>query len=205
MQYRAHERRCAVDIAAWHLPISDEEAIQVLLEIGFRILQIDVAALATSFIGHATYRRGARLSEAPAFFDCSGFTKWLYAQRGIWLPRRSAHQFSAGERIPETDFRPGDLIFTNGGVCPPVGPAASRVSHVGIVGLEEDVIHASPKSSQGISRTSLRDWQTHPSWRGGCRILSSGCHILTLEAPSHLDIETSDDVWWTVIETIDWK
>ncbi|ALU40868.1 hypothetical protein AS188_15205 [Kocuria flava] len=46
-------------------------------------------------------------------WDCSGFTKWVYAQNGIDLPRTSQEQWAAG--TPTTNPQPGDLVVQNGG------------------------------------------------------------------------------------------
>ena len=46
-------------------------------------------------------------------WDCSGFTKWAYAQNGIELPRTSFQQIAAA--TPTTNPQPGDLVSQNGG------------------------------------------------------------------------------------------
>ncbi|MGX5359058.1 C40 family peptidase [Kocuria sp. KH4] len=46
-------------------------------------------------------------------WDCSGFTKWVYAQNGIELPRTSFQQIAAA--TPTTNPQPGDLVSQNGG------------------------------------------------------------------------------------------
>jgi cell wall-associated NlpC family hydrolase len=47
----------------------------------------------------------------PRGFDCSGFTRYVYAQVGHRLPRTVADQRAAATRIPRSKARPGDLIF----------------------------------------------------------------------------------------------
>ncbi|MGH8456489.1 MAG: C40 family peptidase [Stenotrophobium sp.] len=47
----------------------------------------------------------------PAGFDCSGLVQYSYAQAGIKLPRTTAEQLKAGERIPLKDAKPADLLF----------------------------------------------------------------------------------------------
>ncbi|NMR31207.1 LysM peptidoglycan-binding domain-containing protein [Arthrobacter sp. SF27] len=46
-------------------------------------------------------------------WDCSGFTKWVYAQAGIDLPRTSQQQIAAMK--PTSNPQPGDLVSQNGG------------------------------------------------------------------------------------------
>ena len=43
--------------------------------------------------------------------DCSGFVQTIYRQFGYTLPRTSAEQAQAGEKIPIEEAQPGDLIF----------------------------------------------------------------------------------------------
>jgi cell wall-associated NlpC family hydrolase len=47
----------------------------------------------------------------PGSFDCSGFTKFVYAQVGVSLPHSSRAQISCGERVSRANLRPGDLVF----------------------------------------------------------------------------------------------
>ena len=46
-------------------------------------------------------------------WDCSGFTKWVYAQNGIEIPRTSFQQIAAA--TPTTAPQPGDLVSMRGG------------------------------------------------------------------------------------------
>ena len=53
----------------------------------------------------------------PDGFDCSGFTKYVYAQLGISLPRSSADQRYAGVEVPADQAQPGDLVWYPGHVA----------------------------------------------------------------------------------------
>ncbi|MCL2595148.1 MAG: C40 family peptidase [Promicromonosporaceae bacterium] len=53
----------------------------------------------------------------PAGFDCSGFTRHVFAQVGINLPRTSRAQRNAGTVVSAADARPGDLIWWPGHVA----------------------------------------------------------------------------------------
>ena len=44
-------------------------------------------------------------------FDCSGLTKWAWAQAGVGLPHSSKMQYAALPHIPAEQARPGDLFF----------------------------------------------------------------------------------------------
>ncbi len=47
-------------------------------------------------------------------FDCSGFTRWVYAHVGVSLPHSSYGQFGMGRRVSIGSLRPGDLLFFYG-------------------------------------------------------------------------------------------
>jgi len=66
---------------------------------------------------------------SPAGFDCSGFTQYVYAQLGVYLPHSSAAQGRMTNIAPEAAL-PGDLVIMDGG------------SHVGIYLGGNMMIHA---------------------------------------------------------------
>ncbi len=47
----------------------------------------------------------------PNSFDCSGLTMFAYAQAGISLSHYTGAQFNEGQHVPQSDLRPGDLVF----------------------------------------------------------------------------------------------
>ncbi|MCQ9387393.1 NlpC/P60 family protein [Brevibacterium sp. 50QC2O2] len=47
-------------------------------------------------------------------WDCSGFVQYVYKKNGIKLPRTSGQQKAAGEVIPRSKAKPGDLIWHPG-------------------------------------------------------------------------------------------
>lgn len=59
----------------------------------------------------------------PGAFDCSGFTRFVYARNGVHLPRTAAQQRAATKRVSRSQVRPGDLVFVHRG---------GSVSHVAI-------------------------------------------------------------------------
>ncbi len=76
-------------------------------------------------------------------FDCSGFTKYVYAKKGVSLPRVSRDQAKIGKRVNLRYTQPGDLVFFGKG---------RKVSHVAMV-IENKkgeiyVIHST--SSKGV-------------------------------------------------------
>ncbi|MHA5048496.1 C40 family peptidase [Streptomyces sp. SD15] len=67
----------------------------------------------------------------PTGFDCSGLTQWSYGQAGVGLPRTSQGQRSAGQQVPLSQARPGDLVTYR-----------SDASHVAMYMGNGQVIHA---------------------------------------------------------------
>jgi cell wall-associated NlpC family hydrolase len=63
--------------------------------------------------GGVPYVRGGT---TPKGFDCSGYTKHVFAQLGVTLPRVSAQQYAWADRVSFDDRKVGDLMFwSNGG------------------------------------------------------------------------------------------
>jgi peptidoglycan hydrolase-like protein with peptidoglycan-binding domain len=50
-------------------------------------------------------------AEGPNSFDCSGLVQTAYRTAGINLPRASRQQYGAGQLVPLSALRPGDLLF----------------------------------------------------------------------------------------------
>jgi cell wall-associated NlpC family hydrolase len=85
------------------------------------------------------YRDGG---DGPGGFDCSGFTRYVFAQHGVALPRGVREQFRIGRNVRPKDLEPGDLIFFT---TTDPGP-----SHVGIAVGGDEFVHA--PSSAGVVR-----------------------------------------------------
>lgn len=86
-------------------------------------------------------------------FDCSGLIQFAYGTYGIRLPRTSAAQMRAGQRVEPVPglLRPGDVLgFSDG--------RSAKTSHVGLYIGGDDFIHS---SSSGVRVSNLRD----PYWR----------------------------------------
>lgn len=96
-------------------PAARSDVIKVQLTRGARLI-----AEARRHYGKP-YRWGAT---GPSSFDCSGFTRFVFAREGLSLPRTSRQQYAATTRIAKADKRVGDLIFLHS--------SSGRVYHVGI-------------------------------------------------------------------------
>lgn len=78
-------------------------------------------------------------------FDCSGFTRYVYASVGMLLPHYTGSQFALGRRVARSALRPGDLLFFNG------------LGHEGMYLGGGRFIHA-PSSGKRVSIASITGW-----------------------------------------------
>ena len=90
-------------------------------------------------------------------FDCSGFTRFVYAHFGLALPHYSVAQFHVGRRVSRAGLRAGDLVFFDG------------LGHVGLYIGGGRFIHA-PHSGTRVSVDSLSGWYAS-RYDGARRIL----------------------------------
>lgn len=201
MAYRGVGNRCAVDLNSLRLPISREMALSILTSKNFRILTCDSITLARSCIGISRYRRGARLCEAPQVVDCSSFVKWIYGQRGVWLPRRSIQQRELGEAIGLDEVIAGDIVFVSGRTDYFFNDPADGVGHVGIVTGDNTVIHAANRKV-GIIESSIQKFVDKDKFRGARRYIPKDKEVITLEVPIEREVEIADDIRWIVLQSL---
>ena len=91
-----------------------------------------VVAAAKQYLG-CPYVYGGN---GPSKFDCSGFTKYIFAQFGYTLNRTATAQLSNGVSVSRSQLQPGDLVFFKYKTTKPV-------SHVGIYIGGGKFVHAS--------------------------------------------------------------
>lgn len=61
----------------------------------------------------------------PSIFDCSGFTKYIYANGAHKaIPRTAPAQYNVARHIPMNHAKPGDLVF--------FGSSKANIEHVGM-------------------------------------------------------------------------
>ena len=96
----------------------------------------------------------------PAGFDCSGFTRYVYAHFGIDLPHSSYAQWDAGRHVPRSQMRPGDIVFFG-------------LGHVGIWLGHGRFIHA-PHTGTVVSIDRIDSGWYADTFSGGIRVPGSG-------------------------------
>ncbi|MFL6115069.1 MAG: NlpC/P60 family protein [Catenulispora sp.] len=76
-------------------------------------------------------------AEGPDAFDCSGLIQRVWRQAGVELPRTSSEQAEAGQQVPLSQIRPGDLVVYYAGR-----------NHIGMYVGEGKIIHAPHPGTQ---------------------------------------------------------
>ena len=97
----------------------------------------------------------------PRGFDCSGFTRYVFANIGVNLPRMADGQFAVGRPVSVERLQPGDLVFFE--TYEP-GP-----SHVGIYTGNSQFISAT--SSRGVVVADLFGHYWGERYIGARRVL----------------------------------
>ena len=114
-------------VSSDYITITTEPATSTSSALGEQIV-----ALAKQYLGTPYVLGGNGLSS----FDCSGFTKYIYAQFGYSLNRTATDQLQNGVSVSRSELQPGDLVFFKYNTSKPV-------SHVGIYIGNGEFIHAS--------------------------------------------------------------
>lgn len=183
---------CAVIFSRLELPISDDEALKILLDRGFSINSFNLLSIARNRIGSTIYQRGAALWDAPRILDCSSLIWWIYRQNGISLPRYSLNQrqvcVDAGIRSEKDlkNLQIGDLVFLKGRHSYYLTDIEDGIGHVGFATGEGTIVHAA-NGKRGVAEDSVEnfigDWK---DFRGVGRILPPNEKVTTLlVAPNH--------------------
>ena len=94
-------------------------------------------------------------------FDCSGFTQYVFAKSGIFLPRTADAQFEVGRPVSYSRLQPGDMVFFT--------TYADGASHSGIYLGDGKFISAT--SSKGIAIERLDSSYWGPRYIGARRVL----------------------------------
>lgn len=112
----------------------------------------ELIAYAKTFLG-TPYQWGAN---GPSTFDCSGFTKYVFAHFGVSMGRTTYVQINEGQYVARKNLQPGDLVFFGTGTP----------HHVGIYIGNNLYIHA-PKTGDvvKISPVARRDYMSARRFR----------------------------------------
>jgi cell wall-associated NlpC family hydrolase len=90
-------------------------------------------------------------ANGPECFDCSGFTRYVYKEHGMTLPRYSGNQAKVGVKVDYTELQVGDLVFFD-----TEKHYRKKVNHVGIYIGDNKFIHAS-SAKKKVVITSFKE------------------------------------------------
>jgi hypothetical protein len=131
-------------------------------------------------------------------FDCSGFTRYVFAKHGIAIPRTSRQQATVGSRLPRSwrAVRPGDLVmFANSG---------GRINHVAIYAGNNRILH-STSSGGGVRYDDLRTQRGRwfaEHMVAARRVVSNGHSLVRALQAIDLQFDGSDRPDWAPRVTI---
>ncbi|GHE29432.1 hydrolase Nlp/P60 [Streptosporangium violaceochromogenes] len=110
----------------------------------------------TAILQYALAQRGKPYlwgGTGPDAYDCSGIIYMAYRSAGLTIPRTTFGQWPFGERVPEGEEKPGDLVFFNAGP----GTGVDRPGHVGMVVSPGKMVEARCRLCGPIKVTSYRE------------------------------------------------
>ena len=130
------EQSNLTELSLYREPIVMEEENWVPLSV-----EDEIEWNAKELLGHK-YVWGAT---GPVTYDCSGFTRKIFSDVGIYLPRVSRDQSKQGQLVAFDELQKGDLVFFATKRRHP-----NRVTHVGIYLGNGDFIHASSAAKKVV-------------------------------------------------------
>ena len=133
----------------------------VIVDAASATLGSEIANYALTFVGYPYVYGGS----SPSGFDCSGFTKYVYAQFGISLNRSASNQLDNGTPVSMSELQPGDLVLFKKS-----GTGSKRASHVGIYIGGNQFVHAST-STVGVIVSNMSDAYYTSGFVGGRRLV----------------------------------
>ena len=121
----------------------------------------EIADYALTLVGSRYVYGGS----SPNGFDCSGFTKYVYAQFGYSINRTASNQLDNGTAVSMSELQPGDLVMFKKS-----GSGSKRASHVGIYVGGGQFVHAST-AKVGVIVSNMSDAYYTTGFVGGRRLV----------------------------------
>lgn len=207
MNQRSVGNRIAVDFGALNVPIQITEALGILKTRNIRPIEVSVEVLARSLVGKASWKLPSRLWEAPYYFDCASLTKWLYGQKGVWIPRRPlgqlefCRQFGSIQSVDE--ITTGDLLFVSSPYRDGIKSNSEvEVGHVCIVSdLNNAICATNSEFGTGIVELPIARILSSRRLAAIGRVICPDT-LTTLIFPPEREIETVDDIKHIILRSL---
>ncbi len=129
-------------------------------------------AIALHYLG-VPYRWGGAIPASG--FDCSGLTRFVYAQLGINLPHYAAYQFADFAKLGPSDLQPGDLVFFE--------PKFDGPGHVALY-LGNDQMIEAPHTGALVRISSFSGAAAELGFLGAVRPYAGAAAVAPVTAPS---------------------
>jgi cell wall-associated NlpC family hydrolase len=112
-----------------------------------------VVSFAKSLQGKVKYQFGVN-DTSKLIFDCSSFTKYVFAKYGVNLKWSSKAQSKQGKYVSKSNLKAGDLVFFS-------VSTKGVVNHVGIyIGDGKFIHNTKGKSFNGVLISKLSDYNS---------------------------------------------
>jgi hypothetical protein len=192
--------RIAVNLESLNLPVPKETALEILKKRNIYPVEVDIVQLAREVTSKAKWKLPSRQWEAPYAFDCSSLTKWLFGQKGIWIPRRSLQQLQfcreEGSLHDLKEAAVGDLIFVSSPYKD--GVKTDNVQDAGHVFIKVDDEHAicatNSELGTGVVELPISTILATRRFNVAGRVIPSLKDVQTLIFPPEREVETVDDI-----------
>jgi lipoprotein Spr len=102
-----------------------------------------ILSYSKSLIGKVSYKFGVN-NPSKLYFDCSSFTKYVFAKQGVSLKWGSSAQSKQGTKVSKNSLEKGDLMFFS-------VSRAGKINHVGIYMGNGKFIHNTTGSVRGVT------------------------------------------------------
>lgn len=192
--YRSY---CLIEPGAWDLGVSTKRILEILAEMGFKVLKPNLLTFLRGLVGNTEYLRGAEIWQAPRIVDCSTLVVWAYSWLGVQMPRYAIEQAKLGKPSDLPDLRLGDLVFTKGLIPRTDKAIPNGIGHVGIATGQGTVIHAKDVKKGVVEEPIAKISSDLSTFRGVSRILPPR-GWWTVIAPWGVPINYSSDLRWKV-------
>ncbi|MBU1667899.1 C40 family peptidase [bacterium] len=122
-------------------------------------------------------------ANGPTAFDCSGYTRYVFKQNGITLPRYSGNQAKIGTKVKFNELEKGDLVFFD-----TAKRSTGKVNHVGIFIGNNKFIHAS-SGGKKVMITSFNKKKFYKNrFLHGQRVVNSNESFAALHSTNNMHI-----------------